>query len=374
MTRGESLLDHGVTVGPCRFPRKLTSAELELTTACPCRCVTCGSSAGPKRSVELEGSEWLDVVDQLAALGCRQLSLLGGEPLLRPDWPAVARAAVARGMEVELLTSGVGVTEGVAELARSAGLRSVTVSVDGTEEAHDAQRRLAGCYRAAIDAIGHFDRAGLIVGVTTQVNPQSLGTLEALAPLLEAAGAWGWQLQLTLPMGRAGGEEVLRVDQMVELHALLVRLALRPRLRPVITDNIGYWTSDDPWLRTAHGSRVRCFLGCIAGIRHVGITSDGRVKGCLALPDHMSEGSVHERSLRSIFDDANAFAYTRGSIRLSGACARCEHQDFCRGGCMAAAAAFHGHVGENARCLRLHVPPNQPVHSARVPQKEPVSP
>jgi MoaA/NifB/PqqE/SkfB family radical SAM enzyme len=170
---------------------------------------------------------------------------------------------------------------------------SVTVSVDGTEEAHDRQRGVPGSYRAALEAISHLDAAGVPVGVTTQVNRLSLPSLGRLAPELEAAGALGWQLQLTLPMGRAERAVglVLSPREMPAVLDVVRTLVARRGLRPHLTDSLGYFTRDDPLLRSPHGGRPRVWLGCFAGLRHLGITSDGRVKGCLALPDSQVGGT-----------------------------------------------------------------------------------
>ncbi len=69
-------------------------AALELTLRCPCRCQTCGSHAGAPRARELDHDEWLGVVGSLADLGCRRISLMGGEPLLYPRWVDLVRAGL----------------------------------------------------------------------------------------------------------------------------------------------------------------------------------------------------------------------------------------------------------------------------------------
>lgn len=350
-------------LGPTRIPRRLSAAELELTTGCPCRCITCGSAAGKPRSNELDESQWNTVIDQLAELGCERLSLLGGEPFSVDFWPNLVRRATRMGMKVEAITSGLGVAEHTVRASMDSGLSSVTVSVDGTEAVHDLQRRVPGSFRAALGAIELFGAAHVPIGVTSQVNPMSLPTLEALAPLLEARGVFGWQLQLTLPMGRARSNRVLSEAQMPDLHATLVRLSERRLLRPFITDNIGYCTPDDTWLRTPNGVWPRCWLGCVAGVRHVGVMSDGRVKGCLALPDSHVEASVRDRSLSRIWHAPDAFRYAR-TLELAGPCADCDAGVACRGGCLAAALAFHGREGINTRCLRLHARANQASNDA----------
>ena len=332
-------------------------AALELTLRCPCRCTTCGSHAGAPRARELDHGEWLDVIGSLADLGCRRVTLMGGEPLLYPRWMDLAKAACSRDMIVDLISSGQGLDNRAASMMVASGLHAVTISVDGLASTHDTQRRVPNCFEQALRAIRLVDQAGLKVGVTSQVNQDNLSELEALAPVLEEAGVMGWQLQLTLPLGRAKDNRNLPLPpaMMPEFLAVLRRLARRPGLRPQITDNIGYCTSDDLELRTLQGGFPRPWLGCRAGLDALGITSDGRVKGCLAFPDACAEGNVREESLVAIWRDPNRFPYNRAyqPEQLSGPCADCGQARRCRGGCTATAYAMHGKPGTSTHCFRL---------------------
>ncbi len=333
---------------------------LELTLRCPCRCQTCGSRAGAGRARELEHVEWLGVIQALADLGCRRISLMGGEPLLYPRWAELAKAARARNLVVDMISSGQGIEPDVALAIRDSGLHAVTISVDGLAATHDRQRGRAGCFEQALRAIRLVDRTGLKVGVTSQVNQGNLAELESLAPILEDAGVLGWQLQLTLPIGRAEehGHLTLPAAMMPELLRVLRRLARRPGLRPHLTDNMGYCTEDDLALRTIQGGFPRPWLGCRAGLDALGITSDGRVKGCLALPDACAEGNVRDEPLAAIWDAPHRFAYNRRytPTQLWGECARCEQSARCRGGCTATAYAMFGRPGTSSHCFRLHEP------------------
>jgi radical SAM protein with 4Fe4S-binding SPASM domain len=333
------------------------AAALELTLRCPCRCQTCGSHAGTSRASELDHGEWLGVIGALADLGCGRITLMGGEPLLYPRWAELAKAARERDMIVDLISSGQGLDEESAAM-KASGLHAVTISVDGLAGTHDFQRRVPGCFEQAMRAIRWVDRAGLKVGVTSQVNQGNLAELESLAPLLEDAGVLGWQLQLTLPLGRAEENRhlIASPDLMPNLLRVLRRLVRRRGLRPHITDNIGYCTGDGVALRTIQGGFPRLWLGCRAGLDVLGITSDGRAKGCLALPDACTEGNVREESLATIWRDMQRFRYNRRYTpeQLSGPCASCEESQHCRGGCTAAAYAMHGRPGTNSHCFRLH--------------------
>ena len=130
----------------------------------------------------------------------------------------------------------------------------------------------------------------------------------------------------------------------------------RRGLRPFITSNLGYMSEDDPLLRSAPGVMPPCWLGCFAGVRTIGIASDGSVRGCLALPYERSEGNVREQSLRTIWEDERRFGYVRGfrPEQLSGPCAECEHGRVCRGGCTALALRVHGRPGVCTHCAHQH--------------------
>jgi MoaA/NifB/PqqE/SkfB family radical SAM enzyme len=58
----------------------------EITLACNLKCVHCGSRAEHRRARELSTSECIDVVRQLAELGTREISIIGGEAFVRKDW------------------------------------------------------------------------------------------------------------------------------------------------------------------------------------------------------------------------------------------------------------------------------------------------
>ena len=67
-------------------------AVVEITNACNLRCPHCASTSGCAREGEMTLDELKRVMSDLAELGCREVTLLGGEFVLRRDWPEVARA------------------------------------------------------------------------------------------------------------------------------------------------------------------------------------------------------------------------------------------------------------------------------------------
>ncbi|MGC4067041.1 MAG: radical SAM protein [Polyangiaceae bacterium] len=336
--------------------QKLYSVAFELTTACPCRCDTCGTDAGKRRPNELVLAEWLEQLDVVARLGAKRLTLLGGEPFLSPHWSALVRQGTELGLDVDVISCGIGISEHTLEEAVRVGLQWLTVSIDGTETAHDVSRGVPNGYREALETIRRFDTHGMKVGVTTQLNRRTLPLLDDLAPELQSAGAIGWQLQLTLPTGRARlhPERLLAPEDMPEVFAVIRGLVKRRGLRPYITDDLGYFTADDPVLRTPPMCPVRCWCGCFAGLRSLSISSIGDVKGCMSLPDDFIEGNVRTEPLQQIWTAPNRFAYNRAfhPDSLGEKCRTCDVSLLCRGGCTSTSVTTTGKPNQGPYCVR----------------------
>jgi MoaA/NifB/PqqE/SkfB family radical SAM enzyme len=344
----------------CSLPYRPRNCVWELTLACNLRCQHCGSRAGCRRDDELATDEALDLVAQLADLGCELVTLSGGEPLLRDDWDAVARAVAARGIPVNMVTNGTLVDAAMARRIAAAGLANVGVSIDGPPDLHD-EIRGAGTYARTAGGIRRLREAGVPVAVMTTVNRRNLPLLAAVRDDAIRLGASIWRLQLGKPMGAMHGRDdlVLAPRDVLDLVPRLAAFKRAGGIAVHVGDSIGYFGPHDRVLR-GRGWRGRreSWQGCQAGMNAIGIESDGGVKGCLSMQarfgdaDPFREGSVRERSLAAIWFDPAAFAYNRAfsPADLTGACRACDKAGVCRGGARCVAAAATGALGEDPYC------------------------
>src|SRR3954454_11202994 len=85
-------------------------AVWEITLKCDLACNHCGSRAGRARPDELSTTEALDLVTQMADLGVKEVTLIGGEAYLREDWTEIARAVRQKGMLCSVTSGGRGLT------------------------------------------------------------------------------------------------------------------------------------------------------------------------------------------------------------------------------------------------------------------------
>lgn len=331
----------------------------ELTLKCDLSCKHCGSRAGKARVKELTTDECLGVVDQLAESGVREVTIIGGEAYLRADWATIAARIVNRGMACSMTTGAKNLSQERVDAAVRAGLRTISISLDGLEATHDAQRGAKGSWAAAVAAAGRVARSPIRLATNTQVNRLSLPELPAIADTLIEIGSKAWQVQITVAMGRGADrpELLLQPHDLLELFPLLVWVK-QHKLDPndiglLPGNNLGYFSPYEELLRF-RGETGAHWRGCPAGTFGVGIQSDGTLKGCpsLATPEYAG-GNVLDRPVSELFAEAPEINHIARRSRedLWGYCKTCYYAEICRGGCTWTAQSLLGKAGNNPYCI-----------------------
>ena len=192
------------------FPFQLKSCVWEITLACCFRCAYCGSRGGKARENELTTAECLDVARQLAEMGCRRASVIGGEVFMRPDWAEIVGALISRGVKVCIITNGFRMTPSIISELKRLNVESVAVSVDGVREIHDAFRQ-KGSYDRAIETLRSRQRAAVAVAVSGAADATAVRVAD---PGVFADGQCGRQ-RLIRGVQRAGGHTVCRRNSAV---------------------------------------------------------------------------------------------------------------------------------------------------------------
>lgn len=330
----------------------------ELTLRCDQPCRHCGSRAGAARPEELTTAEALLVVDQLAAMRAREVVLIGGEAYLHEGFFDIIARLKERGVRPTMTTGGAGITAELAERMKSAGLHSVSVSVDGLERTHDLVRKVNGSFTKAIGALEHLRRAGLRIAANTNVNRVNHGDLEPLFELLADKGIQSWQIQITAALGRAADrpQMLLQPYDLLDVLPRVAKLKAEARHRRITImpgNNLGYFGPEETLLRSVAADGTDHWQGCQAGKFVLGIESDGGVKGCPSLQtSHYVGGSLREKSLARIWGETPELAFNRGRTRddLWGYCKTCVYAEPCMGGCTFTAHALFGRGGNNPYC------------------------
>jgi radical SAM protein with 4Fe4S-binding SPASM domain len=331
----------------------------EVTLSCNLKCIHCGSRAGAPRRQELTTDECISVIRQLADLGTREITLIGGEAYLRRDWLVLIGEISSQGILCGLQTGARALTKDKIQKAAQAGLHSAGVSIDGLRATHDRLRGVSGSFDMALDALRNFRRYGLTGTVNTQINSLNCSELRELMRLIIAEGAKGWQVTLTVPMGAAADrpELILQPFHLLELMPLLADLFVEAQaygLRLFPGNTIGYFGPYESFWRSITGE-LEHYNGCNAGQTALGIEADGSIKGCPSLPSKdFVGGNVRDASLREIWECSSKIAFMRDTknifSQLWGYCRVCYYASVCQGGCAWTAHVISGRHGNNPFC------------------------
>lgn len=335
----------------CSF--QLKTCVWEITLACCFSCKYCGSKAGAARENELTTEECLSVAKQLADMGCRRVSMIGGEVFMRADWPVIVKALTDRGVKVSIITNGFLFSEKLIAVLKRVNIESVAISLDGPEHIHDRFRQ-KGSFRRAIRAIDVLTQSQIPVSVISTLHTQNVPYLEAMYEVLKEKDIFAWQLQACSPMGNASEAAFSsRIDFGEVIHFVETHIG-KARFAVGVADNIGYYSESEGYLR-GNTSGKGVFLGCRAGLSTIGIDSVGNVRGCESMYDpFFIEGNLREKNLYDIWNDPGAFAYNRKFTvdKLGGRCRDCAYGFRCAGGCRSYNFFSHGKLYEFPCCVR----------------------
>lgn len=273
-------------------------AVLMPTWRCNLHCTYCGL---PQRGTsELTTAQWFEIIDELADLGCRRVTLSGGEPLLRPDLEELIDRVRSRTMSCVLLSNGVAVSSRLQQLR---WLNALVLSLDGVGEANDRVRG-PGVYAAVQEAIAAARQIHLPLKLNAVLSSPTAPGLDSLLAFADAH-----HLGITVGVMRSGSAELYHQATRLkaadgEIRETLLCLARLARTRrcllyaPATYQHAARWPdySRDRIESDAVpvGDRVqRQGPRCHAGREYLVVQPDGRVAPCaLTIGDSSSRSAT----------------------------------------------------------------------------------
>lgn len=310
---------------------------LELTYRCPLHCVFCYNPTDfANTGAELSTAQWLRVLQEARALGAVQLGLSGGEPLAREDLEEIVAAAHDLGFYINLITSGVGMTEARMQALKAAGLDHIQLSFqDSTREMNDflsstrtfeLKSRVAGLIRAH----------GYPMVLNVVLHRHNIEHVAQILAMAEAMGAQYVELANTQYYGWAwlNREELLPSRAQLE-RAESVTREFRERVGNRMTV---YFVVPDYFERRPKP--------CMSGLGSVflAVAPDGTALPCHAarmLPG-LQLPNVATSSVREIWYESSAFNRFRGEGWMKEPCASCPERTKDFGGCRCQAYLLTG--------------------------------
>jgi radical SAM protein with 4Fe4S-binding SPASM domain len=398
----------------------------EVTKGCNLRCIHCRATATELSSpTDLPTEKAKAIIDQIAGFADPILVLSGGEPLYRKDIFELARYATDKGLRVALATNGTLVTKEIAQKIVDAGVKRVSISLDGSDAAtHDSFRGIPGAFEAAVRGLQNLRSLGMGVQINMTVARHNAHQLPDVLELARSIGADALHTFLLVPVGcgveiaereMVAPEEYERMlnwfydkslEGDIELKATCAphyfrvvrqRRAQERREAEHAATNVAGIGPTDAMMpggtgivinqnvapAAGHPGRVpkghhtghpgsapegmnAMTKGCLAGTGVCFLSHEGEVFPCGYLP--MKSGDLRTQTFADVWTNSEVFEQLRDTGNLKGKCGCCEFRNVCMG-CRARAYAATGDMlDEEPFCIyqpKMTAPPKKAETQSR---------
>jgi MoaA/NifB/PqqE/SkfB family radical SAM enzyme len=310
------------------LPRLPLLGSIDLTYRCNNNCRHCWlhvPATAPEQELSLD--EIRRVADEARAMGCREWSISGGEPMLRPDFPEIFDYLTRRTRGYTLNTNGTLITPEISRLLTRKGSKLIAL-YGATPEVHDHVTRNPGSFDAVMRGLRSLKEAG--AGFTVQLIPmrdnyRQFGEMVKLAksfsphyrigaPWLYLSACGSAQRNAEISCQRLAPKDVIALDQpdlAYEESADLLSIGHRPLL-----------AADDD----------RLFAACIAARRDFHVDPQGGMTFCSFIKDPALRFDLRKGTFRAAWDEfiPGLADKVRGGGEYLENCGSCSRRQDCR--------------------------------------------
>ncbi|MBI3930260.1 MAG: radical SAM protein [Armatimonadetes bacterium] len=316
----------------------LSSVKIKLTSRCNLRCGMC-KYWQTRTETALTTGQWMQVIDELAGLGCRKVHFSGGEVFLRPDFLDLVERGAGHGMKINLTTNGTLLTQDTTRRLVRARPNSISISLDGPSPAvHDGIRGIPGSFRRTCRTIRRILSYGERIGRKPKVRINFVAMKEnfrKLPEMVALAGRLGAVELHPMPVDEKGeprlrlsGTQIRRYNEHIAPRVLHLRLQHGFSTHRALVYPFG--VTEKEVKQAKKGLYARGFYKhnpCLAPWNHLFIGWDGETYLCCMTNRRMeSLGNVAASSVAEVFN-GEAMKRVRAEFlegRHHKACHRCD--------------------------------------------------
>jgi len=302
----------------------------ECTLRCDLSCVHCGSDCRAiAQTPDMPLKDFLKTIDSIVPYvepNNTMIVLTGGEPLMRKDLEQCGQALYDRGFPWGIVSNAMLLNKKRFAQLEQAGLRAITVSLDGFENSHNRMRGHPDSYVNALRAIQIIAQSSsdLTFDVVTCTNRWNFDELPALKELLIETGVKAWRVFTICPIGRAAENKDLQLEphQFRQLFDFIANNRKEGRIK---TDYgcEGFLGNYETEVRDG-------FFFCRAGITVGSILVDGSISACPNLRSHFIQGNIYRDNFMDVWNQRYQVFRDR-SWAKQGECVACKYFKFCKG-------------------------------------------
>jgi radical SAM enzyme (rSAM/lipoprotein system) len=256
------------------------------------------------------------------------IAITGGEPLLRKDLVLCGKTLREHGFRWGIVTNGYGYTFDIHARLLAAGMRTVTLSLDGLENSHNWLRSNKKSFENAVKALDLIvSSKGLTYDVVTCVNRKNISELSDLKEFLISKKVKAWRLFTIAPIGRAvnNNDMILTSNELKQLMDFIVLSRIK--------SDIDVKFSCEAYVGK-YEKRVRdSYFFCHAGINIASVLIDGSISACPNINRNFVQGNIYTDNFPEVWNNRFEIMRNRNWMK-AGICTDCTDYKNCNGGAM----------------------------------------
>lgn len=301
----------------------------ECTLRCNVACRHCGSDCRAiTGQTDMPKEDFLRVIDSITPHVDPHkvfIILTGGEPLTRKDLELCGRELYRREYPWGIVTNGLFLSRQRLDSLLQAGMHSITVSLDGLEEAHNWLRCHPRSFQRATEAIRMLAREEEIVwDVVTCVNQNNIDQLGALRDYLIGLGVKRWRIFTIFPVGRAADIPELQLSNQQFIGLLDFIVSTRRE------NKIQLNFACEGFLGRYETKARDYFYHCNAGISVASVRIDGSISGCPSIRANYDQGNIYRDDFMQVWNE-RFLPFRNREWARQGECADCSMFRYCEG-------------------------------------------
>lgn len=338
-----------------RYPaRYIRTAHWSITGHCNYRCKHCYMSAPDAKYGQLSHEQVMDIARQIVDCGIREVSLTGGEPLVRKDFFDIVDVLLAGGVKITTIYSnGKLVTDLLLDELDKRGIHpEFNMSYDGVDGWHDWLRGIEDAGKIAEEAFARCRDRGFPTGAEMCIHG---GNKHLLRETVNRLAELGCRSLKTNPIANVGAWKEGGYGTSLDMDALFqLYLDYIPHYyedgMPLSLQLGGFFMADPkmpekyaiPSVKVCNDASKHKICNHARMVMY--ISAEGRALPCMALsgmdiqknypliPEIGISGCITDSSYMRLIDTTASTV-----LEHNEDCRSCEHALVCLGGCRASA-------------------------------------
>lgn len=283
-------------------------AWLEITSNCNLKCIHCyGKFGDVKNSAKgvLSTNDWKEIIDKLLINKCKEIQLIGGEPMIHKDFYELLKYAHDKGMErIDFFTNATLINQESIEVFKKTNA-SVRVSLYGhNKELHEKITKIKGSFEKTEKALKLLKKSNIRTKIAVVIMRENEKYISEIKKYINSLGHEYTGYDVIRPSCVLDSKE----HSVSNINILKSRYNVRPK----------FWINKESFMENHYYNS--CWNGKVA------ITANGDIIPCIFARDDVA-GNIKKDTVEYIKENIiKKWKITKDDVEE---CKNCEFRYCC---------------------------------------------